>query len=223
MASGFESELWKAAIVRVYGPDWWEQLEAQEVALAGDPSGSAGEEEEEEEAELLPDLGRQVESQGTRAGGRRSTVSGVGVLSPLTSRPSSSGEGAGVQARLRARLNIPFDPKVEEEQAYAARVQRMAEALSQLDEPLEEGVVETMLYRAEVTSALAKAPDPLKHLKTMFGVELVDGTDSTEHQRKLAVLVKMIEEHGGKLSAKADKLFSSAENTPEKVPGCQLL
>ena len=29
---GFESELWKAAMVGVYGPDWWEQLETQEVA-----------------------------------------------------------------------------------------------------------------------------------------------------------------------------------------------
>ena len=50
-----------------------------------------------------------------------------------------------------------------------------------------------------------------------FAEELADGSDTTEGQRKLSVLVKMIQEHGGKLSSHADKLFSSEEGTPDRV------
>ncbi|CAE7940524.1 pol [Symbiodinium necroappetens] len=100
-----------------------------------------------------------------------------------------------VVARLKARLETPFVPQLEDLESYSSRVQRIGEALSQLNAPVPEGEMEKMLFRAE----LEGASDPL---------------------RRLSVLIQMIQEKGGK--PRADKLFSSeatVSSAPSKPAG----
>ena len=202
----FEADLWRATMERIYGDDWKTQLDAKEVAELAPSS------EEEEDEELLPDASQATSAAGTAAVPRAS--------SPAASRMSSSvGEGEGnVVARLKAKLEVPFVPLLEELSVYSARVRRIEEALIQLGSPLPQGEVDMLLFRAEVSGELEGASDPLRHLKVRFGEELADGSDSVESQRRLSVLIRMIQERGGKLSSKADKLFSSEEGSPPKVP-----
>ena len=61
---------------------------------------------------------------------------------------------AGVVARLKATLENPFVPTVEDFAIYSARVQRIGEALGQLGGPIPEGEMEMMLFRAEVSGKL---------------------------------------------------------------------
>ena len=208
----FEAELRRSTMEKIYGEDWRAELDARELAeLAA--SSDEGEEYEEEE-ELMPDAS--VPGAAPKAFPQAAAVQRSS--SPAASRMSSSvGDEGDVVARLKARLETPFVPQLEDFESYSSRVQRIGEALSQLNSPIPEGEMEKMLFRAEVTGELEGASDPLRHLKVRFGEELADGSDSIVSQRRLSVLIQMIQEKGGKLSTRADKLFSSEEGSPEKV------
>ncbi|CAE7375118.1 pol, partial [Symbiodinium sp. CCMP2456] len=106
--------------------------------------------------------------------------------------------------------------------AAVPRASSIEEALVQLSVLLPEGEVEMLLFRAEVSGELEGASDPLRHLKVRFGEELADGSDSVESQRRLSVLIRMIQEKGGKLSSTADKLFSSEEGSPPRAAPAQV-
>ena len=205
-SGGFEADLWRRTMELVHGSNWKVELEAKEIAEL-EPS-SDGE-------ELVPDGPEDEESVpgvAPKAAARRD------ASSPPASRLSSSaGDGSDAASKLRAKLELPFVPSAEDFATYSARVQRIGEALNLLDSPLPEGTVESLLFRAEVMGELGGAADPLRHLKVRFAEELADGSDTTEAQRRLSVLVKMIQEHGGKLSSQADKLFSSEEGTPDRA------
>ena len=136
-----------------------------------------------------------------------------GASSPAASRMSSSAGEGDVVARLKAKLENPFVPAVEDFATYSARVQRIGEALEQLGAPIPEGEMEMMLFRAEVSGELEGASDPLRHLKVRFGEELAVG-------RRLSVLIRMIQEKGGKLSSRADKLFSIVLKSRFAPEGC---
>ena len=136
----FEANLWRATMERIYGDDWKAQLDAKELA---ELAASLEEEEEEEEEELVPENPVAVAAPKTAAVPRAS--------SPAADRMSSS---AGVVARLKATLENPFVPTVEDFAIYSARVQRIGEALGQLGGPIPEGEMEMMLFRAEVSGKL---------------------------------------------------------------------
>ena len=193
----FEAELWRSTMEKIYGEDWRAELDARELAeLAA--SSDDGEEDEEEE-ELMPEAS--VPGAARKAFPQAAAVQRSS--SPAASRMSSSvGDEGDVVARLKARLETPFVPQLDFE-SYSSRVQRIGEALSQLNSPIPEGEMEKMLFRAEVTGELEGASDPLRHLKVRFGEELADGSDSIVRQRRLSVLIQMIQEKGGKLSTKA--------------------
>eukprot|EP00439_Symbiodinium_sp_Y106_P054591 s2522_g7.t1 len=196
--------LWEALEARqIERPDLGEHEVSQRPELTLEAAIEAGEElaelaasseeEEEEDDELLP------ESPVAAASPKAAAV--PGASSPAASRMSSSAGEGDVVARLKAKLENPFVPAVEDFATYSARVQRIGEALEQLGAPIPEGEMEMMLFRAEVSGELEGASDPLRHLKVRFGEELAVG-------RRLSVLIRMIQEKGGKLSSRADKLFS---------------
>ncbi|CAE7222588.1 pol [Symbiodinium necroappetens] len=156
----FEAELWRSTMERIYGEDWRAELDAKELAELAASSDDGDEDEEEEE--LMPEApmpGAAPKAFPQAAAVQRSS-------SPAASRMSSSvGDEGDVVARLKARLETPFVPQLEDLESYSSRVQRIGEALSQLNSPVPEGEMEKTLFRAEVTGELEGASDPLRHLK----------------------------------------------------------
>ena len=59
--------------------------------------------------------------------------------------------------------------------------------------------------------------EQLRHRKTRFAQELVDGAEGEEEREvRLSTLFTMVEERGGKLSRTKEKLFGSSEPSPAK-------
>ena len=76
-----------------------------------------------------------------------------------------------------------------------------------------------LLMRAEIQDGLRDfgREEQLWQLKMRFAQELVDGADGEEEREvRLSTLLTMVEERGGKLSGKKEKLFSSSEPSPAK-------
>ena len=109
----FEADLWRATLERIYADDWKAQLDAKELAELA----ASSEEEEEEDEELLPESPVPAVTPKAAAVPRAS--------SPAASRMSSSAGEGDVVGRLKAKLENPFVPAVEDFATYSAHVQRI--------------------------------------------------------------------------------------------------
>ena len=73
--------------------------------------------------------------------------------------------------------------------------------------------------RAEIQDSLKGLcrDEQLRQLKMRFAQELVDGADGEEEMEvRLSTVLTKVEERGGKLSGKNEKLFISSEPSPAK-------
>ena len=95
----------------------------------------------------------------------------------------------------------------------------MSEALGWLGEEVDEASMERRVIRALYWEKIYEADEEcqLGLLKDFFQELVLDEPPKEqEHERRVSVLLEMIQERGGQLSKSAQKLFSSTEGTPEK-------
>jgi len=210
----------------LYGADWRERLDDEELRRA---------EEAEEAARLV--TARLLEGASAVAPEERLAEEAVagdskdGVepdsqddLSPGGKRrredTKSSASSAPPSPRaLRELVRLPYDPAKETLKEYEGRVLRVAEALNVLGHPLEGEEVQEIIFKATYTAKIADLPKPQRvaKIKEMFALLLVDESkERGELELRMSILSQMLEAHGGRLSAAANKLFSNPNSTPGK-------
>ena len=221
-----EADLWRETAQSLCGADWRERLDDEDLRRA---------EEAEEAARFVtarllegasavkPDEGLAKEGV---AGDSRDGVDPESQddLSPGGKRrredTKSSASSAPPSPRaLRETARIPYDPAKETLKEYEARVFRVAEALSVIGHPLEGEEVQEIIFKAAHTAKIADLPTQQRvaKIKEMFALLLVDESkEKAELDVRMSILSQMLEAHGGRLSAAADKLFSNPNSTPGK-------
>ena len=214
---------------RYHGTGWRDALDEQEAEVA-EAERELGEKNDEEE--LLAEkpetatkgLGADPSGSPSRELVERlRSLQGAGTVSGATSLASG---GGAVVDQLRRKLAEPYDPSMESLDRYQKRVRRVAEALEMSGEFVDATEIAVLLMRAEIQDSLKGLgrDEQLRQLKLRFAQQLVDGADGEEEREvRLSTLLTM-EERGGKLSGKKEKLFSGSDLSPAKeVPKSQAL
>ncbi|CAE7237726.1 unnamed protein product [Symbiodinium necroappetens] len=223
VSSKQESTLWKSMMERYHGTGWRDALDEQEAEVA-EAERELGEKNDEEE--LLAEkpeaatkgLGADPSGSPSRELVERlRSLQGAGTVSGATSLASG---GGAVVDQLRRKLAEPYDPSMESLGRYQNRVTRVAEALEMSGEFVDATEIAVLLMRAEIQDSLKGLgrDEQLQQLKLRFAQQLVDGADGEEEREvRLSTLLTMVEERGGKLSGKKEKLFSGSDLSPAKL------
>ncbi len=218
-----EAELWKTTMEARYGTDWRSLLEDAELLRAEEAEAAA-----QREAELRRDAAPTGVEEGTVPGAgseelpKASPSEGGGQPEPGRRREDTASVGSSAPPTpraLRRLLDAKFEPDKESYAEYEGRVNRMVVAMNSLGIPLEEAEVAYILMRAKYIRDLAALPaeSRRRQVKEWFALCLVDErTSRGEIEARLEILRDLLEEHGGRLSLAADKLFSSVHTTPQK-------
>ena len=152
-----EAELWKIAMEYFYGTEWLVDLSiaaAETTAgtqgtLLGPASGPAGPATGIGGAppDGAPPLVATPRGRGTVSPGSGSRTGaaehspGSGAASPISSWHSSA---PGSPGRLQTRLQAGYRPMKEPLEKYLVKLEKQAQVLARLDQPLGEGVLETL-------------------------------------------------------------------------------
>ena len=202
----------------LYGPEWKDQLAVAGGAL----EETEEEEEEEEEEERLPTTLARAPEGGVRVAQGAEPP----AIGPGGSAASSTVGGESVfrdmsLVRLQEVFLKDYAPGSETAVRFAKRLRRVSEALGWLGEEVDEASMERRVIRALYWEKIYEADEErqLGLLKDFFQELVLDEPpkeQEQEHERRVSVLLEMIQERGGQLSKSAQKLFSSTEGTPEK-------
>eukprot|EP00435_Cladocopium_sp_Y103_P042487 s1035_g11.t1 len=210
-----EAQLWRKVMATLYGEDWQDQLAMAGGALEESDEETAKEEEEEQEAvEDVPAAsGADLALVPAHARAKSAASSSVGGESVFQDMSSSH--------RLQEGFLKEFVPGAETARRFGKRLRGIADALGVFGEMIDEESVERRVIRALYLEKIhgADSPSQLAMLKEFFQELVLDEPpeeQEEEHERRVGILLEMIQERGGQLSKSAQKLFSSSEGSPEK-------
>jgi hypothetical protein len=217
-----EAELWRKTMTKLYGSDWRTLLEDKELQRA-----------EEAEAAALQERAERLRAETRRKMAADATMAALGMddelladalelddEEPSRRRENTRSSGMSSEAppsprALKELIREPFDPDRETIDGFEKRIFRLAGALAECGQPLSGEELQELVLRASCRRQLFALPknERVGRIKQLFGALLVDDEkDRAEVDLRMSVLRELLEEHGGRLSTAADKLFS----TPSK-------
>ena len=209
-----------------YGEEWTSQLAlqssqpaepasasvAQPSAPRADPAPATG----AVSAELPPGTPPRV-VRALPGAGAAGASPGSGANSPLPSWHSAS---PGTPQTLSRRVLAGYDPYKETLEAYLNKVERQAQALEVLGEPLPDGVLAVLKakaeYEARLHSETVAGADAVRMLKREFALEYMGLDGSQSQQVQLSALEGLLIERGVDVEELKARLTLGVADSPER-------
>ena len=224
-----EVSTWREVMAAYAGPDWEIELRTQnqDAALAGSSDLLGDDSAHPEGSDAGP-----AALDGGQLGAEQSDgvdADGAPTLETVPERQSAAGasrskasDGVCPSAPgLRQRLHTNIDLTKETADEFVARISRLAIALDNLGDPVAAAELAEITSRGEYTAMLqALAGDSqVTMLKDLFNVALTnDSISESDRAGKCRALIVLLRARGQHVSTDAERMFSTATNSPFLTP-----
>ena len=219
-----ESAMWRLVMSAIHGPEWQVDLRAlnRDAAKAG---GSDGASQLSGESAGRPNdgqLGAEAVAKEQQDDGEvLAEETGPEGRSVAGASRSIASEGPISAAALRQRLQAGIDLATETASSFVAKIHRLAMVLENLGEPVSGSDLAEAVSKGEYTALLQglAADSQVAMLKDSFNAVLAnDGISEEERAGRSRALIELLRVRGQRVSASAERMFSTASNSPQQTP-----